>query len=214
MAPTLSLTSSSSVDSTLPSPAPGALSPLRPRIRFNAKHLLPPFPSLVFSTQQPGGASEPRVRSFCSPAQNRPVASGHTQNVIWNFTMGHMICLPLPQILPALASPPCSWNLPTLPMPQGLCTAVFSVWHTLCLDTHMILSFTSFRSLLQCQRSLIWLYQVKYPLGPSPLTLLGSLWSISSDILYSVIYGLFPQLEGQCVQGGGSCCAFFFFFGH
>lgn len=48
-------------------------------------------------------------------------------------------------------------------------------------------------------------------LGLSSLTLLGSLWSISSDILYSIIYGLFPQLEGQRVQGGGSCCAFFFF---
>lgn len=28
-------------------------------------------------------------------------------------------------------------------------------------------------------------------LGLSSLTLLGSLWSISSDILYSIIYGLF-----------------------
>lgn len=187
------------------------------------KHLLPPWPSLVFSTRQPEGASEPRVRACCSPAQNPPMASGYSQNVIWRLTMGHMICLPLPQwpstvfpawALAALISPPYSWNLPTLPMPQGLCTAVFSVWHTLCLDTHMILFFTSFRSLLQCQRRLIWLYQVKYPLGPSPPTLLGSLWSISSDILYSVIYGLFPQPEGQCLQGGGSCCAFFFFFGH
>ena len=52
------------------------------------------------------------------------------------------------------------------------------------------------RSLLQCQRRLIWLYQVNDPLGPSPPTLLGSLWSISYDILYSVIYGLFPQPEG------------------
>lgn len=62
------------------------------------KHLLPPLPSLVFSTRQPEGASEPRVRACCSPAQNPPMASGYSQNVIWSLTMGHMICLPLSQM--------------------------------------------------------------------------------------------------------------------
>ena len=50
--------------------------------------------------------------------------------------------------------PPCSWNRLTLTMPQGLCTAVLSVWHILHLDTHTACPLTSFRSLLRCQGSL------------------------------------------------------------
>ena len=148
------------------------------------------------------------------------MASHQPQDVIRSLTTGHRICRPLPQTVLHNLSCSCSscpglslfWNLPTLPMPQGLCTAILSVWHTFCLDTHMVLCFISFRPLLQCQRRLIWLYQVKQLLGTSPLTLLLSLWSTLSDILYSIVYALFPQLESQCLQGGGSCCFFLFFF--
>lgn len=34
------------------------------------------------------------------------------------------------------------------------------------------------------------------------LTQLASLWSPPSDMIYAVVYGPLPQLEGQCLEGG------------
>ena len=185
--------------------------------------MLPPFPSLVFSTQQPEGASEPRVRSFYSPAQNRPMASGHSRNAIWNFTVSHVICLPLPQT--ALHNLSCSSssctglsslfpelaNFAHAPGPLHCCFLCLA--HSLLRYPHAPLFHLLQVSAPMSEKSYLVIPSKIPTLGLSSLTLLGSLWSISSDILYSIIYGLFPQLEGQCVQGGGSCCAFFFF-GH
>ena len=79
----------------------GALSPSRLEITdLMQKHSLPALPSLVFTTWQPEGASEPWVRSCCAPAQNHPVASHQPQDVIRSLTVGPRIWRPLPRNRP------------------------------------------------------------------------------------------------------------------